>query len=547
MLAADYPFLDILWTMFIFFLFVIWIWILITVFSDIFRRKDIGGGSKTLWIIFVIVLPYLGVFVYLIANHDGMADRNIQQMQKQQQQTDALHPVRRRKRWRCRRDREGEGPPRLGRDHAGRVRRAQAEGAGVGLTERRVGRRERRLSTRHPRQRESALGSSDVRGRRRPTACRSRSAAAEDPPYRRVDRRHDPRPRRPALAGIDVWGWFEDLWDTLTEISIGYIILGCLFQGLQTMLTALGWYGILRYAYPGGVTYMPVLAAYATGVALNNFVPANMGTFVMLLMYVAIVKGCDVPGCPRRIRRAEDLLLRHRHPHLHLPLQRRRRVVRLPVRQRARRDLEPPRLDARDHRRSDLPPRSPASSLLGLGQEDVGEGGAGRRHPPRPRRVREARAASPDGRLRGEGHGDRRVPRRVRHSGDVRLGDERARLEPAREHPLLHPGGIGVNQAFNTYALGAYTDDTTATAYSLGQQLITTAFNVGFAILLICVVFGWQGGSKLVKDSYADAKVKKDEMGDERREKREAKREARAVGRPPRAHARDPPLGRRSR
>ena len=89
MLAADYPFLDILWTMFIFFLFVIWIWILITVFADVFRRKDIGGGMKAIWIIFVIVLPYLGVLVYLIANHDGMADRNIAQMQKQQQATDA--------------------------------------------------------------------------------------------------------------------------------------------------------------------------------------------------------------------------------------------------------------------------------------------------------------------------------------------------------------------------------------------------------------------------------------------------------------------------
>jgi hypothetical protein len=87
-LAADYPFLDILWTMFIFFLFVIWIWILITVFADIFRRKDVGGGSKALWIIFVIVLPYLGVLIYLIANHEGMADRNIQQMQKQQAATD---------------------------------------------------------------------------------------------------------------------------------------------------------------------------------------------------------------------------------------------------------------------------------------------------------------------------------------------------------------------------------------------------------------------------------------------------------------------------
>ena len=89
MLAADYPFLDVLWTMFIFFLFIIWIWILITVFADIFRRKDIGGGMKAIWIIFVIVLPYLGVLVYLIANHDGMADRNIAQIQKQQQATDA--------------------------------------------------------------------------------------------------------------------------------------------------------------------------------------------------------------------------------------------------------------------------------------------------------------------------------------------------------------------------------------------------------------------------------------------------------------------------
>jgi len=89
------------------------------------------------------------------------------------------------------------------------------------------------------------------------------------------------------------------------------------------------------------------------------------------------------------------------------------------------------------------------------------------------------------------------------------------------------PGGIGVNQAFNSFALESYTDTTTATAYSLGQQLITTAFNVGFALVLICWVFGWQGGSKLVKDSYSDAKVKKEEMGTERHAKKEAKRAAR--------------------
>src|SRR6188472_690346 len=98
------------------------------------------------------------------------------------------------------------------------------------------------------------------------------------------------------LAGVDVWGWLSELWDTVTEISFFYIVLGCLFQAAQTTLTALGWYGILRYAYPGGVTYMAVLASYAAGVALNNFLPANIGTFVTLVMYVAVVRGSTFPG-----------------------------------------------------------------------------------------------------------------------------------------------------------------------------------------------------------------------------------------------------------
>jgi Short C-terminal domain/Phospholipase_D-nuclease N-terminal len=88
LLGADYPFLDVLWTMMIFFLFVIWIWILITVFVDIFRRRDTSGFAKALWIIFVILTPYLGVLIYLIVNHDGMAERNVKQMQAQQAATD---------------------------------------------------------------------------------------------------------------------------------------------------------------------------------------------------------------------------------------------------------------------------------------------------------------------------------------------------------------------------------------------------------------------------------------------------------------------------
>jgi hypothetical protein len=88
MLLASYPFLDALWTMALFFFWIIWFWILITVFADVFRRRDIGGGAKTLWLIFVIVLPYLGVFVYLIANHDGMAERRMDDVRAQQQAVD---------------------------------------------------------------------------------------------------------------------------------------------------------------------------------------------------------------------------------------------------------------------------------------------------------------------------------------------------------------------------------------------------------------------------------------------------------------------------
>ena len=88
MIASSYPFLEVFWTMLIFFVFVIWIWILITVFSDIFRRHDISGFAKTMWIIFVIILPYLGVFVYLIAEHAGMTERSIKAQQQAKSEFD---------------------------------------------------------------------------------------------------------------------------------------------------------------------------------------------------------------------------------------------------------------------------------------------------------------------------------------------------------------------------------------------------------------------------------------------------------------------------
>jgi Short C-terminal domain/Phospholipase_D-nuclease N-terminal len=87
-LASDYPFLDVLWTMLVFFGWVIWFWLLITVFGDLFRRHDISGWAKAGWIVFCIVLPFLGVLIYLGTQGKGMAERNLKNVQAAQAQMD---------------------------------------------------------------------------------------------------------------------------------------------------------------------------------------------------------------------------------------------------------------------------------------------------------------------------------------------------------------------------------------------------------------------------------------------------------------------------
>ncbi len=87
-MAADYPFIDVFWSILIFFLWVIWIWIVITVLIDVFRRSDIGGWAKAAWVVFVVILPWLGVLIYLIVEHDGMQERSVKEAKAQQQQFD---------------------------------------------------------------------------------------------------------------------------------------------------------------------------------------------------------------------------------------------------------------------------------------------------------------------------------------------------------------------------------------------------------------------------------------------------------------------------
>jgi len=320
------------------------------------------------------------------------------------------------------------------------------------------------------------------------------------------------------LAGVDVWGWLTELWDTVKEISLGYIILGCIFQCAQTVLTALGWYGILRYAYPGGVTFMPVLASYAAGVALNNFLPANLGTFVTLLMYVAVVRGANFPGVLAGyvVQKIFYLIIGT--------------LIYIYLFAAVAGSFDFQFGGERDALSNHL--ALTAVIVIGgiflivlllrifwawvkkmwakakQGAAILGDMGAYVKHVLLPQMggyVAKVLVI---------------IVFLAAYSIPVTFGSVMSVLGSNQLANILSltPGGIGVNQAFNSFALSSYTSTDTATAYSVAQQLVTTAFNVVFAVVLICVVFGWSGGSKLVRESYEDAKVKAAEVKSSRGE-----------------------------
>ena len=332
------------------------------------------------------------------------------------------------------------------------------------------------------------------------------------------------------LLGVDVWDWLENLWDSVTAISIGYVLLGCFLQGAQTVLTALGWYGILRYAYPGGVTFMAVLAAYAVGVALNNVVPANMGTFVTLLMYVAIVRGATFPGvlAGYMVQKIFYLIV-GTFIYLYLFSQ------------------VAGSFDFQFGNEWDALSNHPVLTI-GIIAGSVFLIAIVMRIFWRWVKVMWAKAKEGAAILGDFGAFVKLVllPQMggyvakvgvvivflAAYGIPVSFGSVMSVLGSNQLANLLSltPGGVGVNQAFNTFALDSYTDSTTATAYSVGQQLVTTAFNIGFAVILVCIVFGWSGGSALVKTSYVGAKEKASEMKEERHEKKELARQEEEPG-----------------
>jgi uncharacterized membrane protein YbhN (UPF0104 family) len=321
--------------------------------------------------------------------------------------------------------------------------------------------------------------------------------------------------------GIDLWGWLESLWDALTEVSAGYVILGVLFQTAQTVLTAVAWVAILRAAYPRvAVKALPIVTAYAVAVALNGVLPANIGTFTMLFMFLALVPGSSFVGIFSgylvhkifftvvgglvylylflAVTGSFDLGFGGLKDHWVLALAIAVGTVLLIVmlartfEERARRFWQ----NAKD---GAAILRTPRKYLVGvLLPEAVGY---------------LAKLAVIGTFLAAYG-----IPVTFHTIMSVVGSNSIANITS------VTPGGIGVNQALNSLALENETDTATATAYSLSQQLITTAWNLLVAIGLVVLVFGWQGGKRLVATSYGEAKGKAAEMKDQRRREKEEKR-----------------------
>ena len=323
------------------------------------------------------------------------------------------------------------------------------------------------------------------------------------------------------LVGVDVTGWFSDLWDALTGIGVGYLAAGWVLQTVQTTLTALGWYFILRAGFPDApMRYRQILAAYAAGVALNGFLPANIGTVAMLLMYVAIIPGANLPGVlggmvvqkifftvsgafvyvylfasvPGTFER--QLALPHDHPVLTGVAVVGAAVLLV--------------LLARIFWRK----------LKGL-WEKAKRGGAILARP----REYVVRVVLPS------------FVAWIAKLGVIAVFlaaygitvSFHSVMSVAGGNSIANtvsvtPGGVGVNQATNVAALSGTTDAATATAYSLGQQLAITAWNIAFALVIVTWAFGWSGGRALVEQSYVDAKVKVAEQKAERERRKAARR-----------------------
>lgn len=304
-------------------------------------------------------------------------------------------------------------------------------------------------------------------------------------------------------SGWDVGVWLGDVWDSLTSISLVYLAAALLLKTLQTGFSAAAWYGILRYAYPETqVRYLPVAACYAAGAALSSVTPANAGTLVTVLMLVAIIPAATVAGVLGATA-VEKLFFAVVGALVFLYLF-------FSV------------AGSFDRKFGFVSAHPWTTGLVALAVAIALIAGA---RFARPRLKQRWEQAKQGGRILS----DRRayltrvlLPQLLAWCCKVALVGVllAAYGIPVGFHTLVSvmggnqlanvasvtPGGVGVNQAFNVASLHDATDPATASAYSIGNQLLTTVWDIVLAAVLVAAAFGRSGGRRLVEQSSARAR-----------------------------------------
>jgi uncharacterized membrane protein YbhN (UPF0104 family) len=328
------------------------------------------------------------------------------------------------------------------------------------------------------------------------------------------------------LLGVDVIAWLSDLWDQIKEVPVGYIVAALGFQTGQTFLAGLSYYGILRAAYPGQVQLWPIVTAYAVGVAMNNFLPANIGTFVTLVMFVAIIPAATFGGSIAAYL-VQKIFFTIAGTFVYLYL-----FLSVP--------------GSFDENLGNLSENPVASILIAVGVVvlvvllgrifwrqvkklwlQAKQGGVILSRP----KEYFARAFLPSLlswlcklAVIGIFLAAFAIPVTFESIMWVTGSGSLANVVS------FTPGAVGITQATNALALDTCCDVARSTAvdYSTAQQLITTAWNVLVALALVVFVFGWSGGKQLVGQSYVDAKGKVAEQKEQRAAKKAEKRAAKA-------------------
>jgi uncharacterized membrane protein YbhN (UPF0104 family) len=328
------------------------------------------------------------------------------------------------------------------------------------------------------------------------------------------------------LLGWDIRGWFSEVWDTIKSISTAALLGVLFFSFLQTTLTAFAWYSILKFAYPDGTHWRDIYAGYAVAVGLNTVLPANLGTFMMIVLFSVVVVGAKLAGVLGAMA-VEKIYFTIAGGFVYLYLF-------LTVEGSFDIDF------AWVHER-------PVATILLIASAALLIAMLMRRVWPHVLRWWDQ--AKDGGAILAE---PRKYLLRVFLPSFLAwcsMLSVTAILLNAYGIPndfstLMHivggnsiantasvtPGGAGVTQAFNVASLRNVTDPTTATAYSVANQLINTAWSISFAFVLMIWAWGWTGGRALVGDSLQQAKAKEAERREQKKQRKEEKEEKERIG-----------------